>query len=578
MRYKWLLVGAVVTSTAGFLPLFPSSASSPAPTISNFSAMQGSVGTATTISGTNLANTTNVSYGRTAATAVADTSTKIKVLVPSGATTSVIEVTTPGGSATSGSQFVVTNPLDDVVSLASNLRSHCALLSSGGVDCWGFGYDGEVGDGVFGNSSTGAPVVGIGGSGSLGGVVSLTSNSYNYCALLGSGRVDCWGADDLGDGSFGQSAVPVAVLGVGGSGTLGGVVRLVSDGDGTAFCALLASGRVDCWGGGPELGDGSFKGSAVPVRVLGVGGSGTLAGVASLAGSDDYSSFCALLTSGGVDCWGYGNEGQLGNGVFYTIDQGDGSTVPVAVLGVGGSGTLSGVESLTGNQVGYCALLTSGGVDCWGLGTYGQLGDGLFYRTASYGSDVPVAVLGVGGSGTLGSVVSLAGNESSTYCALLTSGGVDCWGDGYSGQLGDGVFYTPADYGSAVPVAVLGVGGSGTLAGMASLAGSNDSSFCALLTSGGVDCWGFGKQGELGDGIHYKTGNLGSAVPVGVVGVGGSGTLGDVESLVGDAQGFCSLLTSGGVDCWGAGYRGQIGDGAFKGSAVPTTVVTASTS
>jgi alpha-tubulin suppressor-like RCC1 family protein len=385
MRYKWLLVGTVVTSTAGFFPLFPCSASgsSPAPTISSFSPTPGPVGTAVTISGTTLANATNLSFGETAATAIADASTKIKVLVPSGATTSSSEGTTPGGSATSGSEFVSTNPLDGVVSLASNLRSHCALLSSGGVNCWGYGYNGELGDGVFGNSSTGAPVVGIGGTGTLGGVVSLASNAYNYCALLGSGKVDCWGADDLGDSKFEQSAVPVAVVGVGGTGTLRGVVHLVSDGDGTAFCALLASGRVDCWGGGPELGDGSFKSSAVPVKVVGVGGSGILVGVASLAGSDDYSSFCALLTSGGVDCWGYGNEGQLGNGVFYTIDQGDGSTFPVAVLGVDGSGTLSGVESLTGNQVGYCALLTSGGVDCWGQGTNGQLGDGLFYRTAS---------------------------------------------------------------------------------------------------------------------------------------------------------------------------------------------------
>ncbi len=60
------------------------------------------------------------------------------------------------------------------------------------------------------------------------------------------------------------------------------------------------------------------------------------------------------------------------------------------------------------------------------LGYSGQLGDGIFYTTGNQGSDVPVAVLGVGGSGTLGGVASLANNTNGS-CGLLTSGGVDCW-------------------------------------------------------------------------------------------------------------------------------------------------------
>ena len=58
------------------------------------------------------------------------------------------------------------------------------------------------------------------------------------------------------------------------------------------------------------------------------------------------SSYCALLTSGGVDCWGYGNDGELGNGQFYTSGN-YGSAIPVAVVSTSGSGTLSGVASLT---------------------------------------------------------------------------------------------------------------------------------------------------------------------------------------------------------------------------------------
>ena len=172
--------------------------------------------------------------------------------------------------------------------------------------------------------------------------------------------------------------------------------------------------------------------------MLGVGGSGTLGGAASLtAGGYGY---CAVLATGGVDCWGYGTYGELGDGVFYANSPSDGSDVPVQVLGIGGS-TLGGVVGLADGGFGYCALLASGGVDCWGYGPYGELGDGSFYNCCEpqmSGSAVPVEVLGLDGSGTLGSVVSLTGGGGG-YCALLDSGGVDCWGDGPFGELGDGV-------------------------------------------------------------------------------------------------------------------------------------------
>ena len=59
------------------------------------------------------------------------------------------------------------------------------------------------------------------------------------------------------------------------------------------------------------------------------------------------SSYCALLTSGRVDCWGSGGSGELGNGKFYTsgnYDSANGSAKPVAVVSTSGSGTLSGVK------------------------------------------------------------------------------------------------------------------------------------------------------------------------------------------------------------------------------------------
>ena len=583
MYFKSLLSTAVLTGMVALFPVFSASASaSPSPTISDFSPKQGPVGTTVTISGTNLANATSVTFGKTAATVTVDTSTKVDVLVPTGATTSHIKVTTAAGRATTRSKFVVTAPLGGVMSLSSDDGTSCALLTSSGVDCWGFGRDGELGDGVFytnnpeDGSALSVAVRGPGGSGTLSGVVSLASDGGGYCALLITGGVDCWGQGSvgaLGNGVFYEgSADPVAVHGVGSSGTLGHVVSLASDGSG--YCAVLATGGVDCWGDGywGDLGNGVFydtghEGSAVPVAVLGVGGSGILGGVRSLTGDRYSGSYCALLTSNGVDCWGYGGSGELGDGVSKR------SAVPVAVLGVDGSGTLGSAVSLASDDEGsYCALLTSSGVDCWGFGGGGALGDGVFKRRSA----VPVAVLGVGGIGTLGGVVSLASEGSGSYCALLTSSGVDCWGYGIYGELGNGVVYAGTNVGSAVPVAVLGVGGGGTLGGVVSITGDGyGGSYCALLTSDGADCWGYGFFGGLGDGVFAD-----SDVPVAVLGIGGSGYLGGLASLAGDGGGECSLLTSGAVDCWGYGKNGQLGDGVFyktgnQGSAVPVTVVTA---
>ena len=452
--------------------------------------------------------------------------------------------------------------LDGVTSIVSDENSFCGVVASGGVDCWGAGSDGQLGNGTFSGGAAGA-VEGVGGIGTLTGVTSLVGDGYgsdgdSFCAVVASGGVDCWGAGSygqLGNGTFSDSASPVAVEAVGGTGTLTGVTSVVGDGygsDGVSYCAVLASGGVDCWGYGShgQLGNGTFyttggDGSAAPVEVEGVGGTGTLTGVTSVVG-DGYG-FCGLLGSGGVDCWGYGDNGQLGDGFIYPTGN-EGSATPVEVEGVGGTGTLADVASVVSSGISFCALVASGGVDCWGSGADGQLGSDTIPDTAS-----PVAVEGVGGTGTLIGVANIATDEEDTYCVVLTSGGVDCWGTGGYGQLGNGTFSLYA----VTPVAVVGVGGAGTLTGVTNVVGAdnfdNGDGFCAVLGSGGVDCWGYGYDGELGNGVFYTSNPEYSVTPVTVEAVGGVGTLTGVTSLAGDGEGYCALLASGGVDCWGDG-------------------------
>ena len=85
------------------------SSTTPAPTITSFSPTSGVPGSVVTIKGTNLEDATSVTFNGVVVTTIKkDTATKIKVEVPTGATTGKIEVTTGGGMAKSANKFEVT--------------------------------------------------------------------------------------------------------------------------------------------------------------------------------------------------------------------------------------------------------------------------------------------------------------------------------------------------------------------------------------------------------------------------------------------------------------------------------------
>ncbi|MEM7111123.1 MAG: cadherin domain-containing protein [Chloroflexota bacterium] len=292
-------------------------------------------------------------------------------------------------------------PLGNITAVAAGVYHSCGLTSSGGVVCWGYNYNGQLGDGSTTERHTPVAVSGL-----SSGVSALAAGYYHTCAVTSSGGVVCWGYNyngQLGDGSTTDHHTPVAV-----SGLSSGVSALAAGGYHT--CAVTSSGGVVCWGNNyhGQLGDGTTTERHTPVAV-----SGLSSGVSAVAAGQYHT--CAVTSSGGVQCWGRNIYGQLGDGTTTYRH------TPVAV-----SGLSSGVSAVAASLYHTCAV-TSSGVECWGLNHRGQLGDG-----STTPSTTPVAV-----SGLSSGVSALAVGESHT-CGRINSGGVQCWGYNYNGQLGDG--------------------------------------------------------------------------------------------------------------------------------------------
>jgi hypothetical protein len=266
-----------------------------------------------------------------------------------------------------------------------------------------------------------------------------------------------------------------------------GIVQLV--GTIGRLCVLRASGEIACIDSGE-----SWK------RVAGI------SDATYLAMTNDLS--CAVRKSGELACWGTVNEAWG----FHPTP----TNVPKIAAATRASAAIASA----------CAVGRDGHVGCVGMDS--GLGAGPIGKDRAFEPVEPR---------DLNDVVDLFGGGFDA-CARERGGAVKCWGVAESGVLG------PFDSTPNGPVELAGIRGATDLSFMQKYA-------CAVLSDGGVACWG----------EHY---GLNDDDPHGAFAFQRIWGVNDAVSVVAGVAATCILRKTGNVVCLGYDHEGQLGDGAER--------------
>ncbi|TLX17071.1 putative Ig domain-containing protein [Rhizobium sp. MHM7A] len=315
----------------------------------------------------------------------------------------------------------------------------CGVTPKGALQCWGAGY-----------SNNPQTVAALGEN-----VASVSAGTTNgqgqYCVVTKEGAAKCYGANSYGHMGTGKISNLRGYWDV--QGLQSGVAQIGIGGQ--HACAMLTTGEVKCWGANNQgqLGTGNTTTALTPTTVPGLE-----SGVATLKVGRMHT--CVQKVNGEVWCWGQGYANGTASSTVLSPDKLSLTNTQKLVTGVGngcainntgmlycwGSGVYNKLQSdnsysypsprwmsLSGYSnsdaaigMGHICALRRGVVSCWGLRESGQLGNGIYSRY-TYQPQV------VSNITTAASIT--AGDDFS--CALLDSGQAQCWGDNDYGQLGN---------------------------------------------------------------------------------------------------------------------------------------------
>jgi hypothetical protein len=253
-------------------------------------------------------------------------------------------------------------------SLLSTSATHSCAMRKAGLFCWGENFKGQLGTGdlVDSERAVAASVAGMD-------IVQVAVSTGRSCVRRSTGKVACWGANELGqigDGTRDDSLVAVNAIGV------DDAVQLALD-DQTTCVVRGAARSVACWGGSPS--DAPDTGSLEPVTIAG------LSGVVELRAGVE-GEYCGMVQDDSVRCWALEDGtwtaatevrelagahsiamaapaevcGIVGTGAVQCHNLDNGKTVPlddsdghVRVIGAG--------------SLAACAVSTTGAWSCWNV-------------------------------------------------------------------------------------------------------------------------------------------------------------------------------------------------------------------
>jgi cysteine-rich repeat protein len=394
-------------------------------------------------------------------------------------------------------------PTMGVTAFSAGGAHTCAISFSGAARCWGDNRYGQLGYGsdVDATGIESTPYDDDEDIASNEPFVQISAGLEHTCAVADSGNVYCWGRNDDGQLGYGHGdhlgdddgETPAAI----GPVDLDEPAIAVSAGS-DATCVVFEGGNAKCWGRGTfgELAQGGgFSGT------IGAGNDpyqrpNQAPAIAFAAANGDRRvsagtghHLCATTPDGGVTCWGVGSFGQLGYGQASSV--GIMSTPAMKGNVPFYTETPPAIEAVAVGARHTCAMDDAGSVYCWGYGTHGGLGYG---DDEHIGDDEPVPATPVqfGGTATMVTV----GERFS--CVLTTVGDVVCWGAAEAGQIGRGSTTRIGDDESPN----FSVGGSVAVALDATTVAieAGHAHTCALSDEAQLRCWGHGGAGRLGNG------------------------------------------------------------------------------
>ncbi len=474
-----------------------------------------------------------------------------------------------GSSSDQNTPTLVTNPTG--VSSWKAIRieySHaCAIADNDQAYCWGRGTSGKLGNGFIFDRNVPTLVTNPTG---ITGWKNIGVGRNHSCAIADNDQAYCWGGGmngTLGNGSTSDQNTPILVTNPAGISSW----KTIQTG---AFytCAIADNNQAYCWGESSygRLGNGSTSDQSTPVLVTNPTGVNSWKVIRT-----GFYHTCAIADNNQAYCWGGGEHGRLGNGMF--SDQSTPKSVFKNITFLLDGKQVINRESVDDNnfKIFIPAIFRSeiGQKDIKLKDNNSSQESNVINNGFTYNDITPIITNITPNQGPIagGTSVTINGSNFSEYgivddfnyisaganynCGLTNTGLAYCWGEGTDGQLGNG---SNSDHNIATLVTnPIGVNSWKAI-------GAGQSHTCAIANNDQMYCWGEGTDGQLGNGSNSDHNSPALVTnPIGVgswqnIGVGWNHT--------------CAIADNNQAYCWGDGSSGALGNGSTSDQNTPTLV------